>query len=351
MRSAVRAHPFLAYYLLALAIAIAVTVISETWGKHSPAADPLSYWHYAQAHNMVLNAISIAAFGLGIGGPFVFLVFLFGGAPTISALVTVTVGWGRRGLARLISRLKPWRGGVTSRQALRVYGILIGVYLAGLVFSLWFTKTYGSATEIDYTWKALGQSPLLVLLIGLASLLFDEGSSFEELGWRGFAQPYLQLRIRLPLVAAVLLGVLWWAWHLPREMPAILTGHNWLGGAFQPLVWARSESLFLLYVVLLSIVIAYGFNLTGGSVWPAILIHAGTNAWSKTGAMAAMYRLTHWPIDLRAIFMLAIVALILVFAGPRLGVRSDLDDVDGGESTGLTSTAGSNSESSSSQLH
>jgi hypothetical protein len=333
VRNSVRAHPFLTYYLIALAIAIAVTIVSETWGKHSPAADPLSYYHYALAHHMVTNIISIAAFGFTTGGPFVFLVFLFGGAPSISALVTVAIAWGRAGLLRLISRLKPWRCGVTARQGIRLYAILIGVYLAGLAFNLWFTKEHGTAKEIDHTWTALGSTPLLALLIGLVSLLFDEGAMGEELGWRGFAQPYLQLRLRSPLIAATLLGFLWWAWHLPREMPAILSGHIWTGGVFQPLVWGRGEALFMFYVILLAIVIAYCFNLTGGSIWPAILIHAGTNAWSKTGSMAAMYRLTHWPIDLRAVFMIVVVALILVFVGPKLGVRSDLDDVDG-ESSG-----------------
>lgn len=329
MRSFARERPFLTYYLLALAIAILVTIVSEVWGKKTPAGDPLSYFHFAASHHMVLNTISIVSFGFTTGGPFVFLVLVFGGAPTISAFITAALAWGGRGVRRLLSRLKPWRRGVTARQGLRVYAVMIGLYLIGLGFALWYTKSHGTAEQWKLTWSALGGTPLFALLIGLVSLFFDEGASFEEMGWRGFALPYLQQKMRVPLAAAIVLGILWWAWHLPREMPAIISGHGWLGGAFNPLVWARGESMFALYVVLLSIVIAYACNLTGGSVWPGIFIHAGTNAWNKTYALDALYKQTHWPIDLRAVFMLAVVILVVIFAGPRLGLRPDADGIEG----------------------
>ncbi|MBV8601163.1 MAG: hypothetical protein JO359_06295, partial [Candidatus Eremiobacteraeota bacterium] len=165
MRALVRAHPFLFYYVLSLVIAGLVTVVGVTWGANSPSADPLSYWHYAQAHHMVLNAISIAAFGLTTGGPFVFLVFLFGGAPSISALITSAIGWGKAGLVRLLSRFKPWRRGVTAREGLRVYAILIGIYLLMFAFFMWFTSAYGKPADKDYVWTVLGGSAVTAFFI------------------------------------------------------------------------------------------------------------------------------------------------------------------------------------------
>lgn len=327
MRRFAQHRPFLVYYLIALVIACAVTWLSATWGAHSPAADALSYWHYAQAHHMILNTISIAAFGFTTGGPFVFLVFLFGGAPTLAAIITVSIAWGRRGLAQLGSRLKPWRRGVTAKQGLRVYGVMLGIYLVGLAILLWITRDHGTAAQRAEVWSALGGSVVTAFLLALVSLFMDEGATFEELGWRGFALPYLQERFRIPLVAAIVLGVLWWAWHLPRELPAIFSGHGWTGGAFHLTTWLRSESMFMLYVVLLSILIAYAFNLTGGSVWPAIFIHGGTNAWSKIGALNYLYSL-HWPVDARMLFVAITAILIVIIAGPRLGLRSDADGVE-----------------------
>ncbi|MBV8600222.1 MAG: hypothetical protein JO359_01525, partial [Candidatus Eremiobacteraeota bacterium] len=92
--------------------------------------------------------------------------------------------------------------------------------------------------------------------------------------------------------------------------------------------WILGEAAFCSYTIVLSIVSAYCFNLTGGSVCPASFIHGGTNAWSKIGAMAAAYNATHWPIDLREVVLLVFMVPILIFAGPRLGLRPDADGID-----------------------
>ncbi|MBV8602543.1 MAG: CPBP family intramembrane metalloprotease [Candidatus Eremiobacteraeota bacterium] len=329
MRSFVRAHPFLSYYVLAWIVAGLVTLIGGTWGAHSPAADPLSYWRFAKEHHMVLNMISIAWFGFTTGGPFVFLVFLFGGAPSISALMTSTIAWGKPGLIRLLSRFKPWRGGVTPRQALRVYGIMLAIYFAVHGLLLWHTAAFGTAEVKARVWDALGSSVFFAIPVLIVSLFADEGGSLEELGWRGFGLPYLQQRFRTPLVAAVVLGVLWWAWHLPREFPLLFSGHSWPGGepfALGP--WLLSETKFVSYTIVMTIVIAYCFNLTGGSVWPAIFVHGGTDAWGKTGAMDALWAQFKWPIAIPEAILLVFAALIVIFAGPRLGYRSDADGID-----------------------
>ena len=324
-----RKHPFLTYYVLAWIIAGIVTVIGETWGAKSPAADPMSYWHFAQSHHMVMNAISIAYFGFTTGGPFVFLVFFFGGAPSISALVTSAVAWGKPGLMRLLSRFKPWRRGVTAREAWRVYGTLLYVYLLVFGFFIWHTATYGTSENKEHVWSALGSSIAFAIPILLLSLFADEGGSFEELGWRGFGLPYLQQRFRVPLVAAVVLGVLWWGWHLPRELPLIISGHSWPSGeALHWGPWLLGEAKFLSYTIVLSIVIAYCFNLTGGSVWPAIFIHGGSDAWGKSGAQTAFFTQAHWPIAINEAILAAFVVPILIFAGPRLGFRADADGID-----------------------
>ena len=58
----------------------------------------------------------------------------------------------------------------------------------------------------------LAAAPSVWLLIVLGALAL--GPLGEELGWRGFALPRL-LDLMPALPAALLLGVVWWVWHLP----------------------------------------------------------------------------------------------------------------------------------------
>jgi membrane protease YdiL (CAAX protease family) len=55
-------------------------------------------------------------------------------------------------------------------------------------------------------------------LVGLWVPMFNYnllgGPLFEEFGWRGFLQPRLQ-RVLPPWIAAISVGIMWAAWHLP----------------------------------------------------------------------------------------------------------------------------------------
>lgn len=92
----------------------------------------------------------------------------------------------------------------------------------------------------------------------IALVVFPIG---EELGWRGFALPRLQKRYGA-LNASLLIGVAWAAWHIPMYVLA--------GG------W--SVDAFLMSTVLMtaaSVRFTWLYNRTGGSLLPAILMHAG----------------------------------------------------------------------------
>ncbi len=57
-------------------------------------------------------------------------------------------------------------------------------------------------------WTNVAPTALAILLIPVI------GGAWEEPGWRGYALPRL-LAERSPLVASLILGVLWSVWHLP----------------------------------------------------------------------------------------------------------------------------------------
>ncbi|HIG44799.1 MAG: CPBP family intramembrane glutamic endopeptidase [bacterium] len=45
----------------------------------------------------------------------------------------------------------------------------------------------------------------------------DQGELLEEAGWRGYATPLLQDGGVNPLMAAVIVGLAWSLWHVPRD--------------------------------------------------------------------------------------------------------------------------------------
>ncbi|WP_275086357.1 CPBP family intramembrane glutamic endopeptidase [Natronorubrum halophilum] len=97
----------------------------------------------------------------------------------------------------------------------------------------------------------------------LANMLVLGG--IEELGWRGFLQPRLQERTSV-LTAGLLIGVLWWVWHLP-----LFFGHQ--NFSLEPLFVLQ----YTTFVIGASTVFGAFVNATGGRVLPLMLIHATTN--------------------------------------------------------------------------
>src|SRR5215472_9612853 len=100
---------------------------------------------------------------------------------------------------------------------------------------------------------------------GLYFVIF--GSLFaEEPGWRGFAQPRLQARYGA-LVASVVVGLLWSAWHL------------WYVILPDGLSNVTRTDAVATYIRLISTAIVYAwmYNSTNGSLFIAMLAHLGHN--------------------------------------------------------------------------
>ena len=89
------------------------------------------------------------------------------------------------------------------------------------------------------------------------------GPLAEEFGWRGYLQPRLTTRFS-PIVAALIVGVLWCAWHLPL---------------FYSTVFSTIESSlgFLAFCVTWSVFMAYFVGKAQWSVWPAVALHWSAN--------------------------------------------------------------------------
>lgn len=105
-------------------------------------------------------------------------------------------------------------------------------------------------------------SPAAVMGLTLGAALLT-GPLAEEFGWRGYLQHTLLGRLA-PFWVALILGVVWWAWHFPLYQTSVFASP---AVAFS----------FLTYLVTWSVLMVFLVERASGSVWPAIALHWAAN--------------------------------------------------------------------------
>jgi len=205
----------------------------------------------------------LIAFGLawGILGLFIFLpdwmtstfgqltgqhplFFLAVYAPAIAAFIIVVYSGGAVGLRRYLARLLLWR------CSLAWYAFLIvGIPLVFLIGAAWKGNLFTEPLPFSSFW------PLLAALF----FALIKGP-VEELGWRGLALPLMQRKFT-PIVAALILGVIWGFWHMPAFL---LSGTQQSAWSFTP---------FFVGCIALSVIVTALFNASRGSILLSALFH------------------------------------------------------------------------------
>ena len=175
-------------------------------------------------------------------------------APTLAALLAVWLVPGGGGVRNLLRPIARWRVGV-GWYVLALAGPT-GLFLIGDLIRLILGLPLPA---IPFTFPELASFGLLV-----GALI--AGSFGEEVGWRGIGQPLLQARFGA-LTAAVIVGILWSAWHL---WPVLAPGG--LGSTD-----ASDVVLTFVRLIATAIVYAWLYNSTGGSLLIVMLAHAGHN--------------------------------------------------------------------------
>lgn len=169
----------------------------------------------------------------------------------VAVVITARIG-GSTGTKALLDRLFLWR--VDARWYLFAIGYMASIKLT---VALAYRIMTGTWPRLNY------QSLALVLAATIASTPFQAG---EEIGWRGYALPYLAERIGLAR-GSVVLGLIWACWHLPLFFLSV-PGNDEHGQSFP--VWA-------LGVTGLSVAIAWLYVHTGRSLLLAMLMHSAVN--------------------------------------------------------------------------
>jgi uncharacterized protein len=200
--------------------------------------------------------------------------------PTLAAFIMTATTEGRAGVRRLLGRLVLWRVGF------RWYLFaLIGVPLIMLLGTMVYSMSLPNLGALG------GPSYLLSYLASFALVTVLGGPLFEEIGWRGFALPRME-PLHGPLLASLILAVLWALWHLPEFLVPTWAASS--GGASIPGI-----TLFTITVITFTIVITWVFNNTQASVLLAILVHSSIDtctiplaaifpAWAIASALPLM---------------------------------------------------------------
>jgi len=220
--------------------------------------------------------------------------------PSIAALVVTAVIAGKPGLKRLFRRLLQWR--VSAVWYIFIFAGVPAIYVAGIAL------VPGALTSFRV--PSLAELVLLPVLFLYVVVL--AGPLFEEPGWRGFALPRLQDRWG-PLAGALVLGILWAAWHATEYLTPDFARAN---GGLTP----SGVSVFLLAATCFSIIIAWVFNHTGGSILIAILLHGSINF--SQGLTSDLFPAAGFN-EVGPVAAFGLTALVIVVATRgRLGYRS-----------------------------
>jgi uncharacterized protein len=219
-QSLVRRHPLISFFVLTYAI---------SWSLWAP----------------------LIIFSDSLPGPLAFVLLMLGtNVPSVLGVVFVALLRGRSGVRTLLGRL------LHARIGLRWYLAVLALTMLGPL-ALGVSVLFGGATPVV-------NNTVLGVLFLFAFSIFPGSAVGEELGWRGFALPRMQVRDSA-LKASLIIGILWGSWHLPLWLTGT-EGHPI--SLFVP---------FVLAVIATSVICTWLYNNTGGSLFIIVLYHAAIN--------------------------------------------------------------------------
>ena len=246
---------------------------------------------------------------LCLAEPVLWLIVFGSAVPSLAALLVYA-----RQSARLRTLLGRFLLRVPWRDALREYGLLVLLMVLGL-FAVYAFRSVLPGPEYTRPDGVIGAGLIGALL---AAAFLDQGGVLEELGWRGFALHELQAGSLSPLGAAVLVGIAWGLWHVPRDVTWGVVER--LGLVQYLLLFLPS---FLAGTITTSIIAAYFVNRCGGSIIPAIMIHGlGNDAVGLSGAASIELVLSPYHQVTKALPFAVIALGILLVSGRQLGLSS-----------------------------
>jgi hypothetical protein len=217
-----------------------------------------------------------------------------GMGPSLAAIAIVLKQNGGTGVKVLLSRMFQFKLGWWFWPCLLLLPITL--VIAQLINSTVFGVSFPHTGLLSEPWW-----------IPVLFAIFFVMQAGEEYGWRGFALDKLQINSGA-LTSSLIVGVVWSVWHLPMFFSEGFGHHD------KPLPF---EQLFVT-LVLLSVIMTWIQNNTGGSLVPAFILHAMINL---SGEVLPLVSVSQGDVDSRAwmvtnVLLLLIVIVVVAVWGP-----------------------------------
>lgn len=231
-RKTIKRHPLLSFFIIAYLFTAVVDLPVYT--------APLGIFPFLIPEALLFGINAIGTFG-----------------PTIAAAIVALVIGGMPAVWDLLKRLTIWN------VSLKWYAVAVGIPLiamACVIFS--YALVSGTMPHVE------NDLMMWVLSAGLAVIFTLFGGPLgEESGWRGFALP-LMLKKWDALTASLLLGLLWFGWHLPSYINPVMSGSS---GGFTGII------IFAVFTIALTVLMTWVFQNAKGSTLLTVLFHASNN--------------------------------------------------------------------------
>jgi membrane protease YdiL (CAAX protease family) len=241
-----------------------------------------------------------------------FPLYLFLGWGFIAAALLMTgLTLGRAGVVALLRRYLIWR--VDWQWYAVAFLLYPAIFVGAIALNAAWTGTpvdFGATMASQFFGAGAGL-PLFILPF----FLFEAIANGEEMGWRGYVLPRLQVR-HSALVASLILGLIWGVWHLPKFLGA--AG----GGSF---------GLLMVKVFADAILYTWLYNNTRGSLLLVTIFHAAGNTAGFFLPMANTMSTQNTGALLIAIVLVWLAAgVVTAVAGPERLSRTQPQQVETG---------------------
>ncbi|RJP49659.1 MAG: CPBP family intramembrane metalloprotease [Anaerolineaceae bacterium] len=219
--------------------------------------------------------------------------------------VALTVGWGfifvsllmtwltlgKEETAKLFKRFFLWR--VNWKWWMVALFLSPALQFASVLLTSWRARVPADFSHPMIRDILPLDTPLLALVVPW--ILFEVLTNGEEMGWRGYILPRLQVKYSA-LVSSLILGVVWSIWHLPKFFGTGLNGD-------QSFLW------YTLFCLAAAVLYTWLYNNTRGSLLLATLLHAAQNT---AGMFLPVQFAIPGGIEQNILIMLYVVAAIVV---------------------------------------
>lgn len=201
--------------------------------------------------------------------------------------------------------LKNWAGQFLNYKVkLRWYLIALGIPLISVIFDTLVLAIIGG----DPVEFGVLPGRLVIFVPYFLYQTFLHGG-LEEFGWRGFALPRLQNKYN-PLIASIIIGFFWAAWHLPLFFQPGSPYYDWL------------FPLYLFRTISLSIILTWLYNCSKKSLPVVMILHGAGNAVMLLYPFQMDLEAVEMPLILQIsmlVFRFVIAAVIIITSGKNLG--------------------------------